>query len=533
MRARSLGSPDAGPRPSRAVAWLVLGLTVASFAAHFVGIRRSLPYLPEVDEPLFVESAVHIAATADLNPHWFGNPGSTIIYPLAAMCRVWYALAKGGAWIGPEPLVQAGFDADFGGFYFLGRLLSITYATLTVPAVFLLGRRALNERAGAVGALFFACYGLPLSHAQIVRTDAVATFFTVLSLWLCARLYEHPSRRGQLLAGAAIGLAISSRYFMITLLPALVAVDLALWRALRRRQAPAREIRVLPASAAIGLIAVGAAFALSTPFLFLDFSTAVTNLASEARTTHLGADGLTPLGNLNWYVTRVIPSAMTYPQVVLLLGGMALAARRGSFAARLVLGFGVMYVVGVSLLALHWTRWMIEILPLAALFVAYALDALVSWLSARLVMRPHTQSAFLALGAVLLSIWPAYDMVVFDRKQLQPSTRVAARIWMVEHLTPGSRIAQDRFGAALAGTSFSAEEFPALAAGHRLEDYEGRYDYLVASSFTYGRYLAEPGRYREEVEFYEALFARGLLLQEIDPSEVRDGPVIRVYALRP
>jgi hypothetical protein len=267
--------------------------------------------------------------------------------------------------------------------------------------------------------------------------------------------------------------------------------------------------------------------------VFLDFSTAVTNLASEARTTHLGADGLTPLGNLNWYVRHVIPSAMTYPQVVLLLGGIALAARRGPFAARLVLGFGVMYVVGISLLALHWARWVIEVLPLAALLAAYALADLVAWVGARLVLGLHVQSALLALGAVLLSIWPAYDLVVFDRRQLQPSTRVVARMWMVEHLPPGSRIAQDRFGAALAGTSFSAEEFPALSAGHRLEEYASRYDYVVASNLTYGRYLAEPGRYREEVEFYEALFAHGLLVQEIGPSETRDGPVIRIYAMRP
>lgn len=533
MKAGPLDSPDVSPTASRAILWLVLGLTVASFIAHFVGIRRSLPYLPEVDEPLFVQSAVHIAATGDLNPRWFGNPGSTIIYPLAAMYCVWYALANGGAWIGPEPLVQAGFDTDFGGFYYLGRLLSITYATLTIPAIFLLGRRVFNPRVGIAGALLYACYSLPLSYAQMVRTDAVATFFTVLGLWLCVRLYEQPSRRGQLLAGAAIGLGIASRYFLVALLPVLLVVDLALWRALLRRRAPAGGQGAWLLSAAIGLLAAGAAFALSTPFLFLDLSTALANLAGEARTAHLGADGLSPLGNLSWYVGRVIPLAITYPQVVPLLGGIVLAARRGPFAPRLVLGFGVLFIVGVSLLALHWARWVIEVLPLAALLAAYALDALAAWLSARLALGPQVRPALLALGAVLFSVWPAHDLIVFDRKQLEPSTRVVARVWMVEHLPSGSRVAQDQYGAALAGTTFSVEEFPTLAAGHRLEDLAGLYDYVVASSITYGRYFAEPARYAQEVKFYEALFAGGQLLQEIGPSGTRDGPVIRIYALRP
>ena len=64
-------------------------MLVATVAAG-LGLTKALPYEPETDEPVFVQPAARIAATGDLNPHWFGHPGATVIYPLALAFRLLY-----------------------------------------------------------------------------------------------------------------------------------------------------------------------------------------------------------------------------------------------------------------------------------------------------------------------------------------------------------------------------------------------------------------------------------------------------------
>lgn len=54
---------------------------------------------------------------------------------------------------------------------------------------------------------------------------------------------------------------------------------------------------------------------------------------------------------------------------------------------------------------------------------------------------------------------------------------------------------------------------------------------MMASSEVYGRYLAEPKRYPNEVNFYENLFERGKLLKKFDPSDTQSGPVILIFEL--
>ena len=257
-----------------AVPWLVLALTLLALLVNIWGIRKDLPYIPENDEKKFVQAAVRIAASGSPNPGWFGHPGSTVIYPAAAAYRVLHGANT-----------QAAFDADFSRFYLIGRLITVIYATLSIPLIYLVGRKAFGVKAGLIGAWLCIFNPLILWHAQVVRTDSAAMFFGLLSLWRILAAYDRPSTRNQVLAGLAIGLAVSSRYLMGILVLPLLVVDLALLR-------QAKDVRRrIVTSAIAGLAALGAAFALSTPYLFLDFMTALRSIRSETRRASLGADG--------------------------------------------------------------------------------------------------------------------------------------------------------------------------------------------------------------------------------------------------
>jgi len=132
-----------------------------------------------------------------------------------------------------------------------------------------------------------------------------------------------------------------------------------------------------------------------------------------------------------------------------------------------------------------------------------------------------------------------------------PSTRRAAREWIVAQVPSGSRIAQEWYTAPLvaddfygysrdryapvtvdSGKRFLVLERHALADGWTLADYRReRFEYLVVSNAMYDRYLAEADRYAAEAEFYRTLCREGELREQFSPSRVRGGPIIRVYRL--
>jgi hypothetical protein len=277
--------------------FILATIMILGLAFHILGLRRDLPYSPDSDEALFVRPAVLIASTLDLNPHWFGNPGSTVIYPLALLVRV--AHSSLGLPPQPDTQLQSVFAASPGSFYLLGRILTIAYAVVSLPLIYLVGRRAFCAPVGLAAAWLFCCYPVAVTYAQYVRTDSAGVFWTMLSVYFCLRLLDEPRPRWQFLAGLAIGLGISTRYFMVTLLSLLLAVNWLLWL-----RDPQHNWQLAIGRVALGLTATAISFALTSPYFFLDAQQALASLRLENRPTHPGADGLTPLGNLLWYLRR-------------------------------------------------------------------------------------------------------------------------------------------------------------------------------------------------------------------------------------
>jgi 4-amino-4-deoxy-L-arabinose transferase-like glycosyltransferase len=446
-----------------AVKLALAGTILAALVATAAGVTRSLPLTPDIDEPTFVGPALHIAATGNLNPGWFGHPGATVIYPLALLFKL----------MGSTPMPDQ---------YLAGRWLTIAYEVAAIPLVFLVGRTAFGALAGVVGAWLTAILPIAVAHAQVVRTDSAAIFFGMLSLWLCLRSAQQPTRTRVVLAGLGIGLAIATRYFMVALVPILVA---SVWR-----RAPL---------AVLGVAAVALGFVIASPYAVLDFPALRTSLAGEAETSHLGADGLSPPGNLLWYVTTALPSDLTWPVVLLAALGVGLSLWRRTPRHLLLLAYVVVFLVLISASALHWHRWTIQVLPVLALFAGSAVQ--------------HLASVRVAVACVAAaSIQLVAQLALFDLQQLQPSPRVLARQWLVDHPPPGGTVVvQELYGPPLDGTRITSRARASLAE-QRLVDYGS--SYLVASSAVYDRYFAEAARYPGQVAFYEELFGRGRLLAE-------------------
>ena len=510
---------------------LLLGVLLVLTAVFYTaGLRGDLPYAPYADEPIFVEPAVHIAATGNLNPGWFGNPGSTVIYPLAAMYHVWYSVQSG------EPMLQraypgltASFQADPTPFYLLGRLLNVGYALLTICVLFAFARNAFNVRVAFLAVVFFVLNPLTLYYVHFVRTDIAATFFGALSVALLVRLVDRPSIRNQVLSGAAIGFGIGTRYFMGVLVPVLLFVDLLHVLADRGRT----KRRSWWLEVAAGGVAVVIAFVISSPFFFVHFRDALQDIANEARATHLGADGLSPIGNLAFYLTEGVYRSIAVPGALLAAAGAGLLVARRQ-TRLFVLPLSVLaLLIGISLQHLHWDRWIIPAFPVLAVLSAYALDEIFDWARRRWNVRSWAIRAVAAAGLALAVVaLPLVQSFAFAYQISHPSTRVLARAWVLENLPPGSRIVAQAYTAPDLGPGYVVLEADSGLEQEGVDSLARQgYRYVMVSSNIYDRYYNEAARYPIQIAFYDDLFKNYQLIHADEGDATTPGSTIRIYDL--
>lgn len=503
--------------------WAVVGIMFASLGLECWGVTHDLPY-PGVDEPTFVRAAVHIASTGDLNPHWFGHPGSTTIYPLAGVYHAWDAVAHGGRPFSPDPGLEDRFVASPSAFYLIGRLWSVAFAVGAIPLVFLLGRRCFSTAVGVAAAALWSVIPLAVSYGRVVRTDSAGVFFALLGLLLIVRLLERASLRDQVIAGFVVGVGISTRYFLATLLAALVAAGVV---ALRRR-APGASVRAIPAGVGAAVIA----FVLTTPYFLLDWSAASASLANE-NASLAGHDGLSPVGNLEWYLGSAIPRVISWPVALLAVAGIfvSLVSRRDP-RRLILLTAGATFLVAISTSKLHWSRWPLPILPIVVLFAAYGLVQLVSVLDAQ-VSRPTLAPAFAAVGITLMALGPAIAVIRMDMRESRPSTRVVARHWIEENVPEDSAVVRELKTAPLDNTDLRwMSRFSLPYGGWTLDRYRlDGFRYFVTNAAISAAYTTQPRRYPAQARLYRELRLQSCLLHEFRPNAHRDGPIIRVYEL--
>jgi hypothetical protein len=379
----------------------------------------------------------------------------------------------------------------------------------------------------------------------MVRTDSAAVFFGLLALWLSLRALDEPRIRWYVLAGLSVGLAVSSRYFMVALIPVLVAVAILPHR---------RAFRPALRSAAIALGSAVSGFVISTPYFFLDWHTTLRSLGAENEAPGPSAGGLSPLGNLRWYLGTAIPEALTWPLVVLAAVGVVLVVRRTRSPQVLLVAFCTVFLVGISVSKVHQQQWVIQILPVLLVFAAFTVDAVVHTLAAPAtrVLRASilTPVALVAITGVL-AIEPLATLV---RADANASTGEVARDWIVAHIPPGSRLVEDSIHVPLSHTGLhvqyrldpSRRKYRYFNGGsqslrldphmHSVAYYQrAGYQYLIINEYWvsyFGRSVGARSRYPDDAAFYRELACQARPVAGFVPSQkTRHGWPIGIYQL--
>ncbi len=147
------------------------------------GIHYGLPFIYDLDESDFVVKAVRIIATKDLNPHWFGHPGTTVIYLLPGLYNIIY---MGGAIAGVFANIGdfiALYYQDPTVFYLSGRIMFALFGTVSVLLLYRITRRVFNQATALIAAAFFALSPLHISYSKLIRTDILMTCLILVIFW--------------------------------------------------------------------------------------------------------------------------------------------------------------------------------------------------------------------------------------------------------------------------------------------------------------------------------------------------------------
>ncbi len=233
--------------------WLIAAL---AFGLRMWGAQFGLPHLYHPDEHLFVEPAVRVITEGDLNPHWFGHPGSTLMYLLAMIYGV---IFLGGKLIGIFPNVEvftALLKSNPTVFYLAGRTVTALAGTASVVLVYHITLRIFDRRTGLVAALFLAVSALHSTHSQLIRTDILATFFILSAFLYCLRILQKEEGRAYILAGLLIGGAVATKYTAVLAIIPLIAAHLLRegWILFRRNEKTPVWLRVAAAAISAGAL---------------------------------------------------------------------------------------------------------------------------------------------------------------------------------------------------------------------------------------------------------------------------------------
>src|SRR6266508_3491163 len=194
--------------------WLaVAAIALGAFAIRAWTVRLNLPYVTHPDEPNPINYVVAMLRSGDPHPHFFQTP-SLYVYLLLAVLTAHYhwGLAHGLYGALDQMTITTHLYTTIPGFFFWGRLLTVSIATLTVPSVFMLGRRVWSRGAGLIAALFVALSPFHMRHSQYVTTDITTAWLVLLTFGASIAVARGGRWRDYLAAGAFAGLAAATKY---------------------------------------------------------------------------------------------------------------------------------------------------------------------------------------------------------------------------------------------------------------------------------------------------------------------------------
>lgn len=534
------------PSVTRLTQLLLVILLLGGLSLRLAGLAYGLPYIYDADETLRVQQALDIFRNRDLNPHWFGHPAATTIYMLAALYGSIFAVGRlGGAFGSVADFVQL-YRTDPTVLYLSGRLVSVIFGVLAIWLIYLIARRLFNRPVALAAAGMLALSPVHVHYSQRIRTDVQMGLFLLAAFWFCLGILDKGRWRDYILTGVFCGLAVVTKY------PAAVfGLSVLLAHLLTKPSRCTDHVKLV----ASGGAAFGAAF-VASPFLFLDYRTAWSDVMREARPAHLSHTGHSVATDLAWYASTALPESVSLLGSLLAAAGIVLCLLSKRRERWLAAFFPLSFLLFISMLSLRWVRWVVPAIPFLCILSAAAVDQVGRALAKRVSMQAGLATALILLTLTLVPLGLADVRRMTELAGID--TRTMARQWILDNIPPGSGLLMELYAPQLPKERYTfyyvdgnGELVQLDPARHKDATYRPIFgwstalgtletvdeirrqgiEYIVMTNW-YDRYLAEKQAYPTEVGKYECIMGLGTLIYQVEPADwVNEGPKIRIYQL--
>lgn len=298
----------------------------------------------------------------------------------------------------------------------IARYLVYLSALGAVTMMFLLGRRLFGESTGRLAAIILAVSPGFVIYGHYVKTDIPMIFCLLVAILLAVEVMDHETPGSCVALGLAVGLAASTKYSAVALLPAGIAA-IVVGSPVRNR------FRAL----VLYTIAVAAAFLIGTPGVVLEPHAWLAALQKDAALN--STRSLTSLAGppaLLAYPLEILPLAFTVPMLLVAALGFVWAAI--SHKRKNLLPIWILLASYWLLMARDNTRvlrYSLPFVPFAALFAAYALS------EARKI-RGVRAAAIPAVVALIL--YSFVFSLAYVQAMARPDPRLQAAHWIARHI---------------------------------------------------------------------------------------------------
>jgi len=532
--------------------FILAGILIIAVAMRLYGITFGLPGIYDPDEPFFTMTGLKLLSGHSLNPGWFGHPGTTTLYVLAIIDALSYVFGHlSGAYPNPKAFGVTIFTNP-AVVVLPARLFIALCGVACVGLIYGIGRRMYGARIGLLAAALLAVNSLHIQWSQIIRTDVQATVFMLLCVLASIGIVRNGRLKDYLIAAAWVGLAAATKWPAASII--VCPMGAAILRA-RDNPVPAPQI-----VRHIGIIALASVCSLLivSPYLILDYQTALANIQGEASPMHLGATGGSFLFNLSWYLAGPIAGSIGWLGLALACVGMVAGVVRNRLAVWVLMPGAALFFLIICVQSLIWTRWVVPLLPFISLFTALGIVALGDLIRGRRGGKSAVAVQLILCCLIMIPMVLTWRSQAVERLN---DTRGLATAWIRQNLPEKSSIAIEYFAFDLlrgqrrvyypAGAVGCVYANDVLRGGVRYKQTNkwragrsildlGTVENTQLDScraqyamFTdYDRYQAEAARYPREIATYDALAKGGTLLKLFSPvpGEV-GGPIVRVYKL--
>lgn len=445
--------------------FLVVVLALAA-ALRLYGIDHGLPFVYNPDEANIMARSLSVAR--GLDPEYYLYPSFFFYFVFAVMGGLYLVGWVQGSYENVAAF-QARFFEDPTAFYLVGRLVGVVAALATIGLTYGLVRKHFGRTAARAASLFIAVAYFHVRDAHYLKHDVPSGFLFILALWAIDRALSRKDLSGYLLAGAALGVAFATHYYMIFLAPAFIACH---WVS----RGWERFAHVVAAGAVSALT-----FFMLSPFVLLRFPTALEHMRAnrEVVVDRSLESGLAIFPSLGRYLEFVVTQGLGYLLFALVLVGFVLMAQSDRKELALWGGFPLLFF-GFITYTFFAGRYLNPILPSLAAAGGLSVSALEARFGSRLAV----------LVTMLACLQPLYGSIQVDRLFAKEDTRTLARDWVVENVASGTTFALQSYSVPLPQSRDSFRD--SLEANGALDELERRGKYASLLDVAEGEPTSYP-----------------------------------------